>query len=94
MGDGPRQLCRHGDQEGHFVLGELAALPLPNHQYPQHTAVMDNGYAQETVIVLFAGFGDELITGMIGGVIQIQRFGSLGNQAYQALIKVKANVTY
>ena len=80
----PRQLRRHGDQEG-FVLIIIAALfGLLNNQYAQHVSLVNNRHTQKTGVALFSGRFKiaELWVGL--GVLEVKRLAALGHQAHQA----------
>ena len=94
MGDNPRQLGGHGDQECLFALIEAAPVCLLHHQHPQHIALVDDRYTEEGVITLFADVGQELETGVVLGVLQVDRLLPLGHQPYQALSGGQAGDAY
>jgi hypothetical protein len=85
MGYGSRQLRRHGDEKGHLVLGKLAALPLPHHQYAQYATMMNDGNTQKAVVILLTGFGNELVAGMIRGVIEIEGLRRFRHHAHHTV---------
>ncbi len=62
---------------------------LLQHKNTKNLTMMNNGHPKESVIPLLAGFREIAITGMIRGIIQVERFGALGNQSDQTFIEFK-----
>ncbi|MDT4819800.1 hypothetical protein FQZ97_529260 [compost metagenome] len=86
VGDNASQLRAHGDEEGFLALVELAALLLLHHQDAHHPPVVDDRGAKEGGETLFTGFGEVAVTGVIGGVLEVQRLFAGAHQAHQAFV--------
>ncbi|GBH20923.1 UDP-N-acetylmuramyl pentapeptide synthase [Pseudomonas syringae pv. actinidiae] len=91
MRDNARQLRTHGDKEGFFALVELTALLLLDHQYANHTAVVDDRRPQKRGITLFTGLGEVAITRVIRGVFEVQRFFARTDQTNKAFVRRHAD---
>ena len=82
-GDGPGQLRCEGHHEGHLVVAEMAFFALSQDQHTQDLAILDDGSAEETVILLFAGIRDALVARMADCIVQVDRLGALADQPDQ-----------
>lgn len=92
MGDNAGELRTHGDEEGFFALVELAALLLLHHQNAHHPTVVDDRGAKEGGETFFTGFGEVAITGVIGGVLEVQRLLAGTYQADEAFVGCHADL--
>jgi hypothetical protein len=82
-GDGAGQLRGQGHHEGHLVVAEVALFALPQDEHTQDLAILDDGRAEEPVILLLAGIRDALVARMIDRVVQVDRLGALADQPDQ-----------
>ncbi|MCY1423940.1 hypothetical protein D9M71_396680 [compost metagenome] len=92
MGDNAGELRAHGHEEGFFALVELTALLLLHHQYAHHPAVVDDRRTEEGGEALFTGFGEVAVTGVVGGVLEVQRLLAGTHQADEAFVGCHADL--
>ncbi len=86
------QLRRQCEQEGDFLVLELARLLLTRHQHPEHAAVVDDRHAEKAVVLGFAGVRDIKIARMARRIVEVQRFGALGDQPDEAAMHRQAHL--
>ena len=60
-------------------------------QHAQYSAILNQRYAEESVILLFVHVLDQMEPRMAGRVFQVQRFLAFGHQPDQSLLAVQAH---
>ena len=94
MGNGSSQLGGNGHQQGDQIFLIAMLGMLLQYQHPQDLAVMDDRHAQKGVIPLLTGFGKVTVAGVIGGVVEVDEFGTLRHQTHQPFIEIQAHITH
>ena len=93
MGNNGGELGGKRNQKSFFALIEATLLLVLHDQYAEYGSMVNDGNTEKGVELFFSGFLQIMETRVQGGILQIDRFGVLGNEANQPLAHFQFHMT-
>ena len=91
MGDNAGELRRKRDEKSLLALVEAAQVAVLDDEHAEHRAVVDDGDAEKSVEVLFAGLLEQAEVAVPRRVAQVDGFGVFRHQTHEALAEFEAD---